>query len=378
MKRLKYIMPAILLFAFFCFAASAADAPEITGKPEVRAEQPVGLRVKTVIDADIAADENTTEYGLIVTRKIFLTARGLTCNDFTLDCGANYTKGVSKGVVGGESVNLFLDKTDTELYFACYIHGIKEHYYADVIVVRPYAVFSDGVRYGEPFETSLYETAKTIYNDGGIFSALSPEHQSVITSILATPEFVVTFYVDGNIYERVQVEAGGFVTLPQDPETAEGMCFAGWSLTDDNDPENVIKLSETSIESHMKLYPVIVENPNSKEFMTMLGKGHLELGLIKRYPDTGLSKDTILLIKECIGYALEDANRGILVDKSYLKNHPVYGGMVEDVKANIDEKMTSTQQSNFVNFITNTRNISKDVQDFLIDYFDIDTSKYQS
>ena len=191
--------------------------------------------------------------------------------------------------------------------------------------------------------------------------------------------YKVLFWFDGEVYMTLQdVAEGDTVDAPETPSLESGRLFLGWSLDDTNDKDEIIEVSDIIIEQDTDFYSVIIDNPNSEEFMTMLNKGYDELSSIKRYPGpSSLPKETLILITECIGYVLEDANNGIFVDKSYVKKHPVYGGMVDDVKANINEKMSDDDQSNFVNFITSPRNISEDVQTFLIDYFDIDTSKYQ-
>ena len=87
--------------------------------------------------------------GLSEGTRVFLSGNRLTNYDLTLDCDIYFTKGVAKGYVGGENVDLFLEKNDTELLFAAYIHGIDPYYYTDTIVLRPYVQTEYGTEYGE-------------------------------------------------------------------------------------------------------------------------------------------------------------------------------------------------------------------------------------
>ncbi|MBO4949492.1 MAG: InlB B-repeat-containing protein [Clostridia bacterium] len=191
MKRLKYIVILFALAMIFILGA-VAGAPEIVGDAAVRAEKPIGLRVKASIDSQTASDNRTGEYGIIATRKVFLSGNRLTNYDLTLDCDIYFTKGVAKGYVGGENVDLFLEKNDTELLFAAYIHGIDPYYYTDTIVLRPYVQTEYGTEYGRPVEVSLYGTAKKIYDNKELYNSLSEEQKHVIYSIIVA--------VDGEPY----------------------------------------------------------------------------------------------------------------------------------------------------------------------------------
>ena len=72
---------------------------------------------------------------------------------------------------------------------------------------------------------------------------------------------------------------------------------------------------------------------------------------------------------ECIGYVLEDAKSGIHTTKDYVKEHEVYGGMVEYVK-DLAGKNESVRKA-LISILTDEKNISPAVRDFLCEYFDI-------
>lgn len=439
MIRLKYIMLTLMMIILFSFVVPSSDVPRFADNPEVRAENPVGLRVIAAMNTDAASRESTSEYGLVVTRKAFLTSRGLSAEEFTFDCGVKYTKGVSKGNVDGEDVDIFFDRNDTEVYFACYIHGIDSNYYSDVIVVRPYTVLGDEVKYGTPLETSLYETANRICNDENLFDALSQEQKEVLSSIVADTKFTVKFFVngelnkslrvkyanepvapenpikdgyafmgwseteggevvdldsvkinsdknfyavfkkeykvlfwfDGELYKEYELVEGSKVEVPEISEIDERLVFHGWSHEDDNDPDKVVNVSEIIVENHMDFYSVLVENPNSEEFMENLSRGYAQL---KKIRETGVKKKILTYIKDCIGYVLEDAKKGILVDKEYVKI--TYESYVEGAKNVFNNEMDNEQRSQFANIMMDEENIDEEVRDFLADFFDIDISGY--
>ncbi len=183
MKRLKYILPLLIFFLVFAFQVFA-NAPVITDAVAVRIEQPVGFRVNAVIDADTASNVNTTEYGFIVSRKSFLESAGLTANDFTLDADIQYIKGIARGIDGTEAVDRFFDKNDTQVLFAANIYGIEPSSYFERMVIRPYAVFNDGTKYGSPVEMSLYEAALKTICGKGVFDKLSPQQKAFVQDIV--------------------------------------------------------------------------------------------------------------------------------------------------------------------------------------------------
>ena len=101
--------------------------------------------------------------------------------------------------------------------------------------------------------------------------------------------------------------------------------------------------------------------------MEKLTRGYKQLKGIKR--STGLTKEVLGILTECIGYVLEDANNGQKIDANYVGRE--YKTMVDRAKTIVNVDMSSSEKSQFVNVITKT--VDKDVQDFLYEYFDIDT-----
>ncbi len=187
MKRLKNVLLFLVVAVAICQTAYAFVAPEITGKGAIKAKEPVGFRVKAVMNIGQATDENTTEYGFLVTRKVFLDGDRLSNNDLVLDCKVYYIKAVAKGVVDGEYVDKFFEKTDYELFFTGFVHGIDSRRYEEIIVVRPYAVNDGAVYYGVPAEFSLYSAAKEL-KGGSSYDELSQQQRDVVDSIIISVE----------------------------------------------------------------------------------------------------------------------------------------------------------------------------------------------
>jgi len=210
--------------------------------------------------------------------------------------------------------------------------------------------------------TTVYPDRNAVRADTTYYAVFEEEEEEIIF-------YDVFFYFDGEYYMDYEVAAGETVTPPEIPELEEGVTFLGWSLDDNNDPEKIIEVSDLIIEGPTDIYSVLAKNPNSAEFMEKMERGYKQL---KKIRVSGLQKDAIDIIKECIGYVIDDAKSGVFIDKNYVGNN--YGNMVSDVKRIVNVDMTSTERSGFVNTITDPSRIDQDVQDFLIDYFDIDTS----
>ena len=202
MRLIKTILFTIISALIFSLWTCAVTAPEIFSDAAIRTEEPLGLRVKAVISSEDASDKDTYEYGFLVTRKVFLSGNKLTSYDLTLECKAYFDKGVAKGIVNGEDVNKFYDKNDTELYFAGHFYGISPRYYTDTIVARPYIISEMGTFYGEPFEMSLYDTAKRIYADKSMYEELSELDKEAILSIIVAVEGE-PYYIDRNDFRIV-------------------------------------------------------------------------------------------------------------------------------------------------------------------------------
>ncbi len=181
--------------------------------------------------------------------------------------------------------------------------------------------------------------------------------------------YKVFFWVDGEYYKDYEVASGDTVRAPVEPTPDDDGLFLGWSLDDSNNPDEIIEVADIVIEKDTDFYSVIVRNPNSDELMEKLGRGHSQLKKIRL---GGIQKQAVNIITECVGYIIDDANNGEYINKQYVSKN--YSDMIDDVKDLFNVTMTSEERSGFVNAITDERNIDKDVQDFLIDYFDINTS----
>ena len=252
----KFVLFISVLAILFSLSALANAAPEITGEGDLRVREPVGLRVKAEISADTAIADSTSEYGFLVTRKVFLTAKDMSEEIFSLDCDFPYTKGIAKGKVNGEDVDIFFDRNDESVFFSCYIHGIAEPFYTDEIVIRPYIISDGTTSYGQPVTTSIYDTAKSIYYDNERFDWLSDEYQRKIFSMVASVENLrenaVEFVVDGNTYDVQTVFSKKFAKAPSEPRK-EGYSFSHWSLEENGDRAEV---SETEICEDTTFYAV--------------------------------------------------------------------------------------------------------------------------
>ena len=185
MNRLRYIL-SVLLFTLIITTSVLSSAPEITGSVSIRMDSQLGFRVKASIDTAAARDEKTTEYGFIATRKALLVQSGLTAEKLTFDCGVQYKKGIAKGFEHDEQVDLFFDKTDTELLFSAYVYGIEPDSFYERMVIRPYAVVEGVTQYGAPVEMSLYEAAMKTSVDQNVFGALSSDNRALVDMIIST------------------------------------------------------------------------------------------------------------------------------------------------------------------------------------------------
>lgn len=183
--------------------------------------------------------------------------------------------------------------------------------------------------------------------------------------------YKVVFWFDGEFYMPFDVAAGDSLDAPVTPKLEdENAIFLGWSLSDSNSKDKIIEVSDIVINQNTDFYSVIIKNPNDPVLMEKLERGKKQLAKIKA---NGLAASAISKILSCISCVIDDANSGEYITKNYVSKE--YGDShVDPVKDIVNNKMTSTERSNFVNLVTNPDRIDQDVQDFLIDYFDIDTN----
>lgn len=180
--------------------------------------------------------------------------------------------------------------------------------------------------------------------------------------------FTVIFWWDGEYYKEFEVAENDTVKAPTTPSLNSGESFLGWSTKEDGKEKDVIDVSTVKITKDTDFYSVLIKNPNDPELMTMLNRAYTQLNI----RTGGLAKQALNTIRNCVKKVINDANAGEYITKNYILD--VYEDDVEAVRKIVNEDMTSTERSNFVNTLTNEQNIDKDVQDFLIDYFDIDTN----
>ena len=178
----------------------------------------------------------------------------------------------------------------------------------------------------------------------------------------------VVFWFDGEFLEQFEVEEGDTCEAPSTPKLEDNATFHGWATYDGATKEDVEDVEDIEITRPMDFYSVITRNRNSAELMEMLERGYKQLGKIRH--GGGLNEQAINILRDCMGYVIDDANNGELITSDYIKTN--YNREVSQLLDIVNGQMTSTQRSNFSNLLTNTKNIDKDVQNFLIDYFDID------
>jgi len=69
--KFKHIIISLLVVLLISTVTFAVNPPEFSGESSIKAADPVGFRVKAEIDISLAMDENTTEYGFLITRRCF-------------------------------------------------------------------------------------------------------------------------------------------------------------------------------------------------------------------------------------------------------------------------------------------------------------------
>lgn len=166
----------------------AYDAPvSYANETTIRTKNPAGLRFIASVADDVANDDSV-EYGFIVTRNELLKKATIAPEDFTFDsekAGLNMTHGTSHDANTHRTFKTDADST----FFAAALVGLKAANYTDVLVVRPYFKAADGAySYGEPMSASIYEIAEKVKNDTEKFDSLTETQQEVINTILAKEE----------------------------------------------------------------------------------------------------------------------------------------------------------------------------------------------
>ena len=207
-------------------------------------------------------------------------------------------------------------------------------------------------------------------------------------------------------YAAETVLDGEYVEKPEDPTWPGGsatMKFKGWSEANGGVEEeaDIVNLTRLKITKNLVLYaryketgtinpdfpgPDTPSNPNSDEFMNILDKGAVQLGQVSGATTRPRVQYICAVAIDFITQLTEDANSGNLVDKTYVNTH--YGDLVNAVKMYIIEgevipPLEDTYNGGFrtadANDFKNLLEayVTPDVQNFIVDYFDIDLSEYQ-
>ena len=176
--------PDVFVAEGISFSPVYADAPYNRNKTSIRFTEPGGIRfLASVTDSQRKAFD---EYGFIVTRNTILDSLGLENDALTFDLdkgkyvfGQSYLKDGDKLPID-KIYELSEDNLTT--FFTAVVTGIPEQYYADKLVVRPYAKMGDVYSYGEITQSSILDTAKKI-RDGG-FKGMTQQEIDKVQDIL--------------------------------------------------------------------------------------------------------------------------------------------------------------------------------------------------
>lgn len=184
--------------------------------------------------------------------------------------------------------------------------------------------------------------------------------------------YTVAFMFDGETVAEYVVTEGSTVDEPSDlPELDKGETFFGWSYDRDNDAESVIDdVSSVKITENTIFYSVIIKNPNSDDLMEMLARGRTQLHNMTKRASV-YRKKALNTVVECIDIVIDEANKGAIIDKNYInRNHREYVDALDRI---LYTDMSEDERSQFYNQLEST--IDDDVQEFLLDYFDVDIKK---
>ena len=221
-------------------------------------------------------------------------------------------------------------------------------------------------------------------------------------------KWVVIFMNGDEEYAAQTVLDGDYVEKPEDPKWPGGsttMKFKGWSEDGGEFEEDaeLVNLARLTITKNLTLYARYKEtgiidpdfpdnpgtsNPNSKEFMDVLDKGTTQLEMVRGATIRPRVQYICDVAKAFIQDILDDANNGSLIDKDYVNRH--YGALVNAIKLYIlegevtpplvdpegkDRGFNATDANNFKNLVGT--HVTEDVQTFITEYFDLDTSQFK-
>ncbi len=152
-----------------------------------------GIRFVANLAADNAYNENTTEYGWIITRPELLEEAGVSPYAFTKDTV------LSKSVIVGKNYGFqstgdvdadrrHFEEDDTNVIITAVVYGLKPANYKSELLVRPYVVIDGETYYGKPWSRSMYDTAVAI-KEGDDFESFDDTAKAYVQSIIDCTEF---------------------------------------------------------------------------------------------------------------------------------------------------------------------------------------------
>ena len=244
-----------------------------------------------------------------------------------------------------------------------YTEGVTCPSCFDEILADRQAVYCEGLL-GEPIENAVFaldeDTAVSLishYNQDTLlrWGTTSPEDSTALASLeqkylcynSKAQDDNANYYTEYARYLKAYVSTeGNFVIIVahDDEETAS---------------------TELCID-HLPPAPPTLENP--PELIEKLERGKKQLNAIRI--SKAKSKEARKLVVQCLTSILEDAARGQYIDKNYVREN--YRELVDRVKTIVKDEMYESERSNFSNLLM--KNIDDDVQDFILDYFDINIS----
>ncbi len=193
----------------------------------------------------------------------------------------------------------------------------------------------------------------------------------VYYSVFKLNVHTVSFYAGGKLHTTQTIVFGKNAEEPKAPEI-HGNIFHGWSSVEGGTMDDIIDVTDVVVTQDINFYAVLEALENDPNLIEILTRGKYQLEKKVRTSNEKY-KNAIALITECMGYVIDDATNGIYIDKKYI--YDTYSDLAKQIKTAIKEEMTKEERSSFVNLLTNTRYVDKDVQEYLMEYFDIDMSK---
>ena len=175
-----------MMLCMLCANVSAADTPkfETENTFSLRLSGERGIRVKTGIDTQVANDDAATEFGFIVTRKVFLDSNNISVEDFSVDSDVKKVTNCAKKTINGESIENFFDVNDETTYFTGVFVGIDEDHFDEVLVSKPYLVYNNEIYYGSAVSASYADIAELYQNNEEVFNQLSYNERRIIDDIV--------------------------------------------------------------------------------------------------------------------------------------------------------------------------------------------------